>query len=208
MILAATLVCVLGSTLVAGDVDLRRFCGDETGECADVPCPCEGACADDSGCPTGYVCRPDWSADDYCYCVVTPEGDNYWGGVTTQSLNRCGPAGIPTGPRGYTIIDLDTAFAPMWLVPSGFNNRGQLLVGYQSEMFLLQNDTLTHLASVPPNALNADINDHEQIVFAHRDYEGMSGVFLIDSLDAKPVRVSTSIPNRQLQINNEGQVLI
>lgn len=76
-------------------------CYDPEGRCHD-PCPAELPCFFDEDCPTGYFCPPVCAGFEYCWCGE----ENSWYCNTDYCTGQCVPIPVPTGPRGYNIIDL------------------------------------------------------------------------------------------------------
>jgi len=202
LIMCCLLAASPGDAVVAGGV---ITCYDPEGICAEVPCPCEGACRADSWCPPGQVCRVEPIGPSSCFCGLTHEGEPNWG-MTFDGVGRCEPAPVPTGPRGYTIQAIGT-LGGLESSARGINNHGQV-VGDSSvpqggfHGYLWENGVMTDITPTPePNVFAAAgrINDAGQITVSKP-----GGVFLWEDGSATFI----GNPDGHSGLTEQGQVLM
>jgi probable HAF family extracellular repeat protein len=166
--LISLLLCAAG-TLYSDPAARGGPCYDPEGRCASQPCQAELACDIDADCPPGYQCGPSMSVPDYCICQYSEYYGNWRWNCSLGIVAVCVPIPQPTGPRGYTLIDLGTLGG--WESQAhGINNRGQV-VGEAGALdgtrhaFLWEGGVMTDIGgALPPWNGAYAVNNHTQVI--------------------------------------------
>lgn len=184
---------------------------DDPGAICNDPCPADLACYGDEDCPEGYLCPPGCDSPAYCYC---DPGTSEWICDGIICAGRCIPIPEPTGPRGYTIIDLGTLGG--WTGnAAAINNLGQVVgeadtpSGYR-HAFLWENGVMTDLGVLQGDRISfaADINDYAQVA-CNSSYAGGSSwdAFLWDEGQRIELGDLDNSGALAYAINNSGQIV-